>query len=218
MSDYVRFPIGFVLRIKYESAEWSPQGNKLILKPPFTLYDEADPANSQQTITEGIFMMDKSDVKYSITNPIRIQQDWGERTPEGQPNNPPITTHHGPLDGFTPVEPTQSKGKGGGGEKRYRPWTPKQLEDCYNYWLLFMEGKYGSLNVGEPGKLEAIAYAVDGMVEISSMACKPEDFASVPAGNVHEMVVTGSGTLPPHPDLPPPPEEAPPVSDQDIPF
>lgn len=99
-------------------------------------------------------------------------------------------------------KPEKKEWSGGGG-RRGKDWTPKELEACYNYWLMFMQGIYGAPEHDRTNE-QALAYAVDGMVEISSMACKPEDFTGAPAGNAEEE--------------PPPPTEGAGIPEDEIPF
>ncbi len=195
MSDFIRLPVGEgPIRIKFDSAEWSPQKNKLILKAPLQWYVEGDAQNGNEE-TDGIVMLDAHAVTEPITNPMRISLDWG-----AERGNPPVARMFAPPADAVAVVPGVSQGSGGG-EKTYKPWTPRELEDCYTYWETFMSAKYEDQ--------QARAYAIDGMVEISSMACKPSDF-------------TGAASPPPQRHEPPNENYGEPdgsgMSDEDVPF
>ncbi len=208
MSDYVNIPVAAgTIRVKYDSAEWSPKGDKLILQAPIIWYPESD-AQDTHTESEGVLMMDKMFITETLTNPVRFEGEWGERLSQNGKKLPDWVMRP-PLPEWEEVTPTQSQGRSGGGEKTYKPWTPAELEACYEYWELFMVKRYPS----RTESMQALAYAIDGMVEISSMACKPSDFAARPTTRPQ-----GEPSM----EAPPPREDLPTteqgIDDSQIPF
>jgi hypothetical protein len=114
MSEFIRIPVGAgPIRIKFGSAEWSPQGNKLILHTPIDWYEEENTAE-RGSVPEGdkIIMIDKAAIgDRPITNPLRLSLAWTGAKGSGKP---PTATFYEPPTGAEPYTPTQAARSGGG--------------------------------------------------------------------------------------------------------